>query len=116
MCDLHPRGDAAFAAAACAPTIGPIRLGTGGAQVDLAQRIATRRQQAVHLTPSEWQVLDALLFQRGKAMAKDELAARVAKSSGTSINALEVHLSNLRRKLGRDVIETIRGRGYRIRD
>jgi two-component system OmpR family response regulator len=33
----------------------------------------------------------------------------------TMSNALEVHISHLRRKLGKDLIETVRGMGYRIR-
>lgn len=116
MSDSLQHGAVASDVPAHAALRGPIPLGSSGVEVDLAQRSVTRRQQAVHLTPSEWHVLEALLPQRGKAMLKAELSARVATSTGTSINALEVHLSNLRRKLGRDVVETIRGRGYRIRE
>jgi two-component system, OmpR family, response regulator len=116
MSDSLQYNDAVPDVLAPASSRGPIRVGSNGVEVDLSQRLVTRRQQTVHLTPSEWQVLEALLPQRGKAMPKAELSARVAQSTGTSVNALEVHLSNLRRKLGRDVVETIRGRGYRIRE
>ena len=116
MCDLQQLDDTTPEAAGTSLPSGLIAVGSSAALVDLAQRTATRRHLAVHLTKAEWRVLEVLLPQRGKAMSKAELAARVAKTPGVSVNALEVHLSNLRRKLGRDVVETIRGRGYRIRE
>jgi two-component system, OmpR family, response regulator len=116
MCDLQQSDDTTPEASGTSLPSGMIAVGSGAALVDLAQRTASRRHQAVHLTQAEWRVLEVLLPQRGKAMTKPELAARVAQTPGVSVNALEVHLSNLRRKLGRDVVETIRGRGYRIRE
>jgi two-component system OmpR family response regulator len=51
----------------------------------------------------------------GRIVAKAELERLVLGfESELASNALEVHVSSLRRKLGRDVIETVRGMGYRI--
>jgi two-component system, OmpR family, response regulator len=86
------------------------------ADVDLhpAQRVAFRRGMQVKLTHREWLLLDTLLQGVGRIVPKDEIAARVVFDSNVPDNAVEVHLSNIRRKLGRGLIETIRGRGYRI--
>ena len=84
--------------------------------VDLhpAQRVAFRRGMQVKLTHREWMLLDTMLQGLGRIVPKDEIAARVVFDSSVPDNAVEVHLSNIRRKLGRGLIETIRGRGYRI--
>jgi two-component system OmpR family response regulator len=97
------------------PSDAAVRLGDGEVQVDRRRRTVQRRGRPVSLTPSEWLILDTLLLEPGRVVAKREMAARVIDGASAPINALEVHLSNVRRKLGRDLIETIRGRGYRIR-
>jgi two-component system OmpR family response regulator len=93
---------------------GPRRC--GDVDIDLRRRIAARRGNHVNLTTREWMLLDTLLQSTGRALPKNELAARVVFDSNAPCNAVEVHLSNIRRKLGRGLVETIRGRGYRIRE
>jgi two-component system OmpR family response regulator len=67
------------------------------------------------MTRREWQVLEALLQRAGRVVSKADLEALMLGLDGdVASNALEVHVSRLRRKLGNDVIETVRGLGYRV--
>lgn len=87
----------------------------GAVHVDLNARQVTLAGARVDLTAREWQILEALLLRAGRIVAKHELDALASGFDGeASSNALEVHISNLRRKLGRAVIETVRGLGYRV--
>jgi two-component system, OmpR family, response regulator len=87
----------------------------GQVEVDLAGRSARASGQRVDLTAREWAVLEALLVRGGRIVPKSDLERLVLGfDSEVSSNALEVHVSALRRKLGRELIETVRGMGYRI--
>ena len=67
------------------------------------------------MTAREWSVLEALALRAGRVVSKSDLDALVlGAENDVSSNALEVHISSIRRKLGRDVIDTVRGLGYRI--
>lgn len=84
-------------------------------QIDLSQRSAWRAGQRVELTAREWTVLEALALRNGRLVPKPELERlMLGFDSEVASNALEVHVSSLRRKLGRELIETARGLGYRI--
>jgi two-component system OmpR family response regulator len=84
-------------------------------ELNLAAKTATRAGQRVELTAREWRVLEALLQRGGRVVTKNELEALVLGFEGeVSSNVLEVHVSNLRRKLGAALIETVRGLGYRL--
>lgn len=70
----------------------------------------------VDLTPIEWRVVAALAGHGTRAVPRAEIARLIGGAgSEVSDNAVAVHLYNLRRKLGRHAIETIRGRGFRLR-
>ncbi len=74
-----------------------------------------RQGTKVDLTRSEWSLLDALLTRAGRVVSKADLDALVTGFEGHSTsNTLEVHVFNLRRKLGREIVQTVRGLGYRI--
>lgn len=92
----------------------------GGVQVDVAARGVWRTAgdgsaERVELTAREWAVLEALVRRAGRVVTKSELD-RLVLGLDTQVqsNALEVHVSALRRKLGRELIDTVRGLGYRI--
>jgi two-component system, OmpR family, response regulator len=95
-------------AAAATRRLGPL-------EVDLAARSVSLAGQAVPLTAREWAVLEALVLRQGRIVPKADLEKLVLGfDSLVSSNSLEVHVSALRRKVGREVIETVRGLGYRI--
>ncbi|MBA2632546.1 MAG: response regulator transcription factor [Chloroflexi bacterium] len=89
-------------------------------ELDRLRRQAQRAGEEVDLTPTEFRLLEALMRTPDQILSRRELLDRVWGidfEPGTSL--VEVHLANLRRKLesgGRGrIIETIRGRGFRLR-
>ncbi len=95
-------------------TGGP-RMKIGELELDFNARMVYLLGQPVPLTAREWALLEALAQRPGRIVSKTDLENLVVGHEGElSSNALEVYISSLRRKLGRELIETIRGMGYRI--
>jgi two-component system OmpR family response regulator len=91
------------------------RLHAGAVQIDLTARAAYVKAQRIELTAREWAVLEALTLRAGRIVPKADLEKLVLGfDAEVASNALEVHVSNLRRKLGHGLIETVRGLGYRL--
>ncbi|MBI5333924.1 MAG: response regulator transcription factor [Burkholderiales bacterium] len=87
----------------------------GGVTVDLHARAAFLDGERVDLTHREWSLLEALVQRAGRIVPKSTLEALLLGFGGElSSNAVEVHVSGIRRKLGHAVIETVRGLGYRV--
>jgi two-component system OmpR family response regulator len=94
---------------------GQARVQMGPVAVDLGARAAWVDGVRADLTAREWALLEALMLRAGRVVAKADLERLVLGfDSEIASNALEVHVSALRRKLGRDLIETVRGLGYRV--
>lgn len=90
-------------------------LRLGPVALDLNAKSATVHDTPVALTSREWVLLEALALRKGRTVSKSELEDLVMGFDGSlSDNALEVHISAIRRKLGKDVIQTLRGLGYRV--
>ncbi len=90
-------------------------LSVGAAQVDPAARVARWDGQRVDLTAREWALVEALARRAGRIVPKADLERLLLGSDAdVQSNALEVHVSSVRRKLGRELIETVRGLGYRM--
>jgi len=70
----------------------------------------------VNLSGREFDLLQALVMANGRVLTRDHLEQQLY-SWGQEVesNAIEVHVHNLRKKLGKDVIQTIRGVGYQIK-
>ncbi|MBN8808704.1 MAG: response regulator transcription factor [Sphingomonas sp.] len=67
------------------------------------------------LTAFEWRVLSQLMLRRGAVVERLELLERVYEGDAdTDSNSLEVIVGRLRKKIGADRIETVRGRGYSL--
>jgi two-component system OmpR family response regulator len=87
----------------------------GAVELDLAARSACVDGVPADLTAREWALLEALALRAGRIVPKPQLEQLVLGfDAEVTSNALEVHVSALRRKLGRELIETVRGLGYRI--
>lgn len=85
----------------------------------LCMQVATRHVSvngsAVSLTPSEFNLLKALLMRVDRVQHRRTLEELVAnRNVATSSNGLDVHIANLRRKLGEHYIRTVRGVGFVI--
>jgi two-component system OmpR family response regulator len=69
----------------------------------------------VRLTSHEFRVLSYLMHHRGRVVSQAELTEHIyAQDFERDSNTVEVFIARLRRKLGAEVIETVRGLGYRI--
>lgn len=85
----------------------------GAIKVDSEARRVWLNEAEVGLSPSEFTLLMELVRRSGKVVAREYLLQRLyGDGEHGSDNALEVHICNLRRKLGADSIHTIRGVGY----
>lgn len=89
------------------------RLHCGQIEIDPAQRQVWRQSQAVELTTREFDLLLALAEIRPRVLAKGRLETQLySLDQAPESNAIEVHVHHLRRKLGTEVIRTLRGVGY----
>jgi two-component system phosphate regulon response regulator PhoB len=99
------------------PPAGTIRE-SQGVVIDRQRHRATYRGQELPLTLSEYRLLEAMLKQPGRAFTRHELI-EVALGEDTNVldRTIDAHIKGLRRKLGTaaDLIETVRGTGYRFR-
>jgi len=89
-------------------TCGPVRLDTRSGQVSLDGAPVT-------LTAHEFRVLSYLMHHQGKVISRAELTEHLyAQDFDRDSNPIEVFVGRLRKKLGPDLITTIRGLGYRM--
>lgn len=88
---------------------------SGDISLDPASREVLQSGQPVSLSRREFTVLQALLEQPGRVLSRAQLEERLyGWQEEVESNAIEVHVHNLRAKLGRGLIETVRGEGYRV--
>jgi two-component system phosphate regulon response regulator PhoB len=93
------------------------RLALGPLEIDEAAHEARLEGKAVQLTPYEFKLLVTLAQNQGRVLTRDHLIREV-QGGGVSVveRAIDTHVFGLRKKLGAaaDLIETVRGVGYRI--
>lgn len=90
-------------------------LSAAGLRLDEARQIVHQQGQEVELTGAEFRLLRYFMLHEGQVLSKSHLAEHLYDGeSERDSNVLEVHVNHLRRKLGRSVIETRRGQGYRF--
>ena len=84
-------------------------------RLDTAARTVTRSGDSVAVTPREFAILEYLMLQRGKVVTRAMLYEHLFDENDDSLsNLIDVHVFNLRRKLGQEFITTRRGHGYCI--
>ena len=92
-----------------------VRRRSGNVELDLGARRAWRDGVEVELTTREWAILDCLARSNGRVVGRERMLENVwgdvSESAGAS---LEVLVGRIRRKLGRDLIRTVRGQGYAL--
>ncbi len=83
--------------------------------VDLRGRCVRRGEVDLGLTAREFALLEYLVLHRGRVVSRSEICDHMLNDADNSLaTSLEVHMSNLRKKLSVDLIETRRGQGYVI--
>ncbi|SFU43143.1 two-component system, OmpR family, response regulator [Paenacidovorax caeni] len=86
-----------------------------GLSIDLGRMAVQLDGQAVELTAKEWAVLRVLAQRPDRIHPRESLLdALYGLDADASSNTLEVFISNLRRKIGRERIQTLRGLGYKL--
>jgi DNA-binding response OmpR family regulator len=96
-------------------TAEPNVLKAGGVRLDLRSRRATIDDQTVDLTAREFALLETLIRNAGQVLSRGQLLSHVwGYSFDPTSNVVDVYVNSLRKKLGPDVIETVRGAGYRL--
>jgi two-component system response regulator QseB len=83
--------------------------------LDVQAHRVTQGERSVELSAREFALLAALMERPGAALSKAQLEERLyAWGEEIESNAIEVHVHNLRKKLGADAIRTLRGVGYAL--
>jgi len=92
------------------------RLTVGELALDAAAHQVWLAGEPVELSGREFDLLHVLMLSTDRVLTRDQLEQHLYNwGSGVSSNAVEVHIHNLRRKLGSTAIETVRGVGYVMR-
>jgi DNA-binding response OmpR family regulator len=93
----------------------PNVLTAGGVKLDLRSRRATVGETTVGLTAREFALLEMLLRHAGQILNRKQLLSHGwGPSFDPSSNVVDVGINSLRKKLGADIVETVRGAGYRL--
>jgi len=91
-------------------------LTVGQIALERAGQAVTLNGAPVDLTAREYALLEALMRRAGRILSRKSLEDLLyGFEADVASNTVEVHIASLRRKLGHEVIETVRGMGYRMR-
>jgi len=94
---------------------GPEPIEVGTVEIDRAGRRVRRRGATVHLTPTEFDLLDYLASRRGTVFTREQLLRDVwGYRDGYGARTVDSHVRALRRKLGADLVRTVHGVGYAL--
>jgi two-component system OmpR family response regulator/two-component system response regulator QseB len=90
-------------------------LHSGGVELDAAAKLVRRNGVTVVMTAKEFRILKLLMERAGKFVTKADIEYSLYSTEETiESNTVEVSIYNLRKKLGSDFIQTIRGVGYMV--
>ena len=91
------------------------QLEAAGLHLDESRQSVRRGEQEIELTAAEFRLLRYFMLHAGQILSKSHLAEHLYDGeTERDSNVIEVHVNHLRRKLGREAIETRRGQGYRF--
>jgi two-component system OmpR family response regulator len=91
------------------------RIEVGDVSIDTASRAVRQGGEAVDLTPREYALVEFLAMHRGEVVTRSMLYEHLYDEDDETLsNLLEVHVSNVRKKLGKEFVTTRRGHGYLI--
>jgi two-component system, OmpR family, response regulator len=90
-------------------------IALGEVTVDVTARSVSRHGRPIRLTPREYELVEFLTLRRGQLVSRSALYQHLFKQDDDSLsNLMDVHISNVRKKLGKDFITTRRGEGYLV--
>jgi len=90
-------------------------LEIGDVTIDTTARIVRLADGEVVLTAKEYALLELLAYRQGEVISRSTIHDHIYDDADETLsNVVDVYVASLRRKLGKDLIETRRGQGYRI--
>ena len=91
------------------------QLEVAGLSLDESRQCVQQGGKEIDLTSAEFRLLRYFMLHPGELLSKSHLAEHLYDGeTERDSNVIEVHINHLRRKLGREIIETRRGQGYRF--
>lgn len=100
-----------------ADLLAPAQLCAGALRMDPGQHRVWLGDEELGVSLREFSILEILMRSRGVALSREQIEQRLyGWDAHVESNAVEVHIHNLRRKLGPGVLQNVRGVGYRVRD
>jgi two-component system OmpR family response regulator len=95
----------------------PAVLAVGNLRLDPARRCVYCGERPLSLTAKEFAVLECFMRRPGEVLSRTELIDHVWDDAfDNDSNIVDVYVANLRAKIGRGALETVRGAGYRLAD
>ena len=89
----------------------------GDIVINLRSRSVNRNGEAIDLTAREFAIVELLALQRGEVVTRTRIYEHIFdENDDTLSNLVDVHISNIRKKLGKELIKTRRGQGYVLDD
>jgi DNA-binding response OmpR family regulator len=86
-----------------------------GVELDFSRRRAAAFGQEVPLTAREWHILELLVSARGRIVSRARILEEVwSDDSGSAAASLDVLIARIRKKLGSELVRTLRGEGYAL--
>ncbi len=87
----------------------------GRLEIDLASHAIHSPDGRIDLSQREWVIFEVLLQRPGQIVSKSQIEDQLYSfDAEVESNTIEVYISRLRKKLGKEVVQTIRGLGYRL--
>ncbi|MFN7628529.1 MAG: winged helix-turn-helix domain-containing protein, partial [Pirellula sp.] len=91
------------------------RIIIGNIVIDTGSKTVSMDDQPIQLTAREYALVELLALHRGKLVSRTMIYDHIFDEDDDSLsNIVDVHVSHIRKKLGKDFIETRRGQGYII--
>ncbi len=94
-------------------------VSVGGLRLDSERHRFHVGEEQIELTASEFQIMNLLMRSPGRVFSREDILSLTGSSGGIVIERnIDTHVKSIRRKLGdsRDLVETVRGVGYRFRE
>ena len=90
-------------------------VNVGDVTIDLSGKRVLRNGGNVILTAYEYRLVETLVHRKGRVVERTFLSEKLSESFGETLsNAVDVHMCNVRKKLGKNFVKTVRGLGYMV--
>ncbi|HVT81694.1 MAG TPA: response regulator transcription factor, partial [Phycisphaerae bacterium] len=92
-------------------------INAGDVAIDTASKTVSKGGEPVALTAREYALVEFLALHRGELVSRTQIYDHLFDENDDSLsNLVDVHISNVRKKIGKDLIVTRRGQGYMLTD